>query len=1375
MRWRVHLLVLPWVSALSVSATAQTYYRSSPGASDAERIATDMLNDAASGRFRQQSFGLPENPFARMKEEYEAERRAQWEELEQAAEDRRYREQAQAEYEAAYAAELAREEAAYAATTAFVERMNAFEADAAAGNPRAYLQMASTVQRGEHKGYDVQFGDRSEEDYVRTAYVNAAHYGSDLGFVGAVSLGSGDEPNFAWLRDEVRRAGSADQRLEILWGRAQRGHLGAMLLLGAWYAGRDVDLGSRPAPLPGCADAHASALRALRMAMEKDFGRGASWCARELLVGATPDERAEALGILRRASDSSTDYECRKDALTVLGTESLGIPRCADESNEGIALLSQAADLTWAPAGLILGDAFLAGRDGRYLPASAAGVYERLPQSDLWWEAQGRVRLHTAIGAEFRAENLRPTKTPWVAYGEAWSVYQRAAERGLPETADARECKTWLLSSYVRHRRKSERFPDPIAALREMAAGGELLPRLLLCFATLDDKETSRGDAESAWAALADLDLFVRPLEPTQVLLVLGCVERVLERGAFPELERELRGVAKLPAQKAPVAGSAQIARLYFTPLQPHDTSDRAGLPRIYSRLIAGAWQHDPSLWWHAAALAEVLQIDPLTPEQWKDSWLLQFRESRPCSSKEQYVLADMLAQPTEDSIASAEELLSKSTGLAEQPAVLALFASLRLRSDSSDEVRRSAYEQLIALAERGSWHAQALLEDYEPRYRAAYLERLDAAGFEADCARAAELVASSRESGRGFARPDPALRARAIGTALVHGSTRYARTDLDALAPAAPAEVARQIALLDALAAQDEPLVRRIDREVTAYYLRRHFEFSGIPTECDTRTEQMFAVGEELSEKFGPARAVDFLERQIPEVPEIGWELGTWLLGSHRWIPADPQRGLEMVRTTARTGRALPGPIELVFYMEGLGELGTRADCDIIDGLLARPEYSVDALRLAWSTPGGGFATYAATCDRLALEAEGADRDRLADDAVRHWISALRCGSGDALVHVESAWTDAPAERCARVGRAMLEACALNSPLAVPWLQRACAGGDAVACAELARWIDPATGRPSKRHAWSIGRIETLVREYRERYGEELSRGDILAVDFPDKPSRERIDLLNASRDGDELAHELVLELGIAKGVLARQGPEQWIETQAANLERGDLEALQQAGVELPAIWDELERTKGLDADEDRCRELGRVAGRIGTLFHRLEAVSAGERLEQVRSIATTALTVGIQCGDVESFRAELARRREKGDAAVLDLCSQVLEQDPCNAPAIEKYALPILADRAPLLQQFQAAGLYTAGSAEPNPMMLYARSVCTELCAKYSEKYATPTEAVLLPRLPFAHFGFLGRALWRDAQSRGSAEARRLLQELGYGPADWDRIFKY
>ncbi len=92
-----YLRVLVWMR-IACCASAQTYYRDSSGASDVSKIATEMLNDAASGRFRNQSFSRPYNSFDRMIEDYENSKRARAAEMERwAAEYERTRGQWEAE------------------------------------------------------------------------------------------------------------------------------------------------------------------------------------------------------------------------------------------------------------------------------------------------------------------------------------------------------------------------------------------------------------------------------------------------------------------------------------------------------------------------------------------------------------------------------------------------------------------------------------------------------------------------------------------------------------------------------------------------------------------------------------------------------------------------------------------------------------------------------------------------------------------------------------------------------------------------------------------------------------------------------------------------------------------------------------------------------------------------------------------------------------------------------------------------------------------------------------------------------------------------------------------------------------------------------
>ena len=82
-----------WLGAVALLGLAPEclaqgyYYKDSPRASDADKIATQMLNDAASGRFRGTNFSRPPNPFDRIIEDYENAKRARWAQNEQYAEN----------------------------------------------------------------------------------------------------------------------------------------------------------------------------------------------------------------------------------------------------------------------------------------------------------------------------------------------------------------------------------------------------------------------------------------------------------------------------------------------------------------------------------------------------------------------------------------------------------------------------------------------------------------------------------------------------------------------------------------------------------------------------------------------------------------------------------------------------------------------------------------------------------------------------------------------------------------------------------------------------------------------------------------------------------------------------------------------------------------------------------------------------------------------------------------------------------------------------------------------------------------------------------------------------------------------------------------
>ena len=90
----------------------------------------------------------------------------------------------------------------------------------------------------------------------------------------------------------------------------------------------------------------------------------------------------------------------------------------------------------------------------------------------------------------------------------------------------------------------------------------------------------------------------------------------------------------------------------------------------------------DPSLWAQVAALVEAVQIEPLTPEQWRAGWLAPMLENHPGASPEQRLWAEQVMLPSEAGWAELAKLRSGrgSLSLREWPEVQAMKASLTLR-----------------------------------------------------------------------------------------------------------------------------------------------------------------------------------------------------------------------------------------------------------------------------------------------------------------------------------------------------------------------------------------------------------------------------------------------------------------------------------------------------------------------------------------------------------------------------------------------------------------------------------------------------------------------------------------------------------------------
>ncbi len=284
-----------------------TVYYDSPRASDADKIATQMLNDAASGRFRGMNFGRPNNPFDQMIADRENRRRAQWAQREQdrveairrsneAEAEERYQQQLRA------AAERRRAELrAQAAREAWRRHVAELERSASGGDATALLDLGLLVEGNRlEPGLLTLPAGMDARSYSRSQYERACHQGLDLAAVALASSMAGETPGFASLRDTLAALPDDARRREHLQGLADRGHVGANLALGAWHSGRSMGLG-RPPEAGKNPDDVRRAIRYLDRARKVNLGLAGPWYAEAVLSGApTPGERAEALAILER-------------------------------------------------------------------------------------------------------------------------------------------------------------------------------------------------------------------------------------------------------------------------------------------------------------------------------------------------------------------------------------------------------------------------------------------------------------------------------------------------------------------------------------------------------------------------------------------------------------------------------------------------------------------------------------------------------------------------------------------------------------------------------------------------------------------------------------------------------------------------------------------------------------------------------------------------------------------------------------------------------------------------------------------------------------------------------------------------------------------
>ena len=729
---------------------AQTYYRDSPGASDASKIATEMLNDAASGRFRNQSFSRPYNPFDRMIEDYENSKRARAAEMERwAAECERTRGQREAEerYQQQVMQENARRraeaEARQRRADALRNRVEELRGLANRSDASAHLELGILVQEGKYEPGVLTFpAGMTPMAWVKQRYDQAQTLGSELAVVAVGSLAQADSPSFAVLWNSVHALTTAEAKREHLRSLADQGHLGANLWLGGWYSGRRVGLGLLPTADRG-PEARGQALQSLDRARKKNFLHAGTWYAETLLSGdPTPAERAEAREVLERLLAPGSERDLA--AAPALARELLRNARVEADLVRPRALLGELEKLPYVTGLAAVGGVHVQGLDGEFHPGLAARAYGRIPWVGERAGYQVSEELWAGIDAWIGIDSKRDPRAAVDHFRKARMLAGLFRGGVLPEHRLLKvEVELWLAFVQAELGLTDPAMPDPLQHLKDQTRDDQRLGHLLSACAELGDRRTSAMIAGNIWSFLNLQALLSSPLPPVETWLVLQCVVRCHERGGLPEAAPWVDAIRALSSNEVPIRGPALLAKLYFTQAHPRDVADRAGISGVYAPMVRAAWR-DPELWRHVAALVEVLQLEPLSREQWKSGWLAPFLENHPGASEDQKRWAEQLIQPTLEGDQALERLAARHPGPkeAELPDVQAAHTSIQLRYAARNAQARSAFERLVALGKAGSWHAQAMLEDFSVRYRPGYVARNDLPGFRRDAREAAELVA---------------------------------------------------------------------------------------------------------------------------------------------------------------------------------------------------------------------------------------------------------------------------------------------------------------------------------------------------------------------------------------------------------------------------------------------------------------------------------------------------------------------------------------------------------------------------------------------------------------------------------------------------------
>ncbi len=812
-RWRLVLGGLVLVSVMS-DGHATVYY-DSPRASDADKIATQMLNDAASGRFRGMNFSARPNAFDQAIQDLENQRRARWAQREQDRAEALRRAQESVEEEQYQqrlreAAERRRAELrAHAAREARRRQVAELERSAAAGDALALLDLGQGVEGGRiEAGLLTMSAGTDPRAFARSQYERAFNEGLDLGAVAAASASVGETPGFSALRETLAGLSDDARRREHLDQLAERGHVGANLMLGAWHSGRYMGLG-RPPESGKNPDDVRRAIRYLNRARKADPGVAAVWYAEAVLSGTPqPGERAEALGILERLVDSGGST--RPLAAPALVYEWLRDARMESDLERPRALMRQMESADFLRGRAAVARIHLEGLTGEYHPGLAAQACGRIPTHGRWATYAVQQEVASGIDAWLGADGAKDAVAALARMDRAVKLADGLRGGVLPEhrwlKAEAQEWQAFL--------RLETGATGDQAAAKELLVGERLADRrlahLLDTYLELSGRARTRMTPRDAWETVESRYLFTARMSPVETWLALQCIRLAHERGVAPEAGPFIPEIRSIPPKDAPTKGASLLARMYFTRIHTRDVSRRSGVATVYAALVKAAWR-DPSLWRQVAALVEAVQIEPLTAEQWRAGWLAPLLENHPGATAEQRLWAEQLMAPTKSGWTELAKIESSRGGLSlrESPEVQAMKASLRLRFSKDRQDARVAFHQLLSLGQAGSWHAQAMLEEFRERYGAGYAARDGLADFRRDVRESAEWVASWREKGHGCMGPDSSLRARAIGRALANGSKIFSTRSLEA---AASWDRMAEVALLEVKAAGGVAKVGRED-----------------------------------------------------------------------------------------------------------------------------------------------------------------------------------------------------------------------------------------------------------------------------------------------------------------------------------------------------------------------------------------------------------------------------------------------------------------------------------------------------------------------------------------------------------------------------------